>query len=174
MASSLSVGWERWRALPKDRWMQVYAQVVTGNCVANGSRAHDARVRARPEARREPETAHMARIKPLDEKTIPEGSRETWAAMHKKFGKVPNLFATFAHSPAAFSGYIAFLSALDRGKLSGREIELINLHVSELNGCAYCVSAHTFLADRIGLSPDEALAARAGSAANRRDQAILA
>ena len=92
--------------------MQVYAQVVTGNCVANGSRAHDARVRARPEARREPETAHMARIKPLDEKTIPEGSRETWAAMHKKFGKVPNLFATFAHSPAAFSGYIAFLSAL--------------------------------------------------------------
>jgi len=28
--------------------------------------------------------------------TIPEGSRETWAALHKKFGKVPNLFATFA------------------------------------------------------------------------------
>src|SRR2546427_9471307 len=124
MASCLSVGWERWRALPKDRWMQVYAQVVTGNCVANGSRAHDARVRARPEARREPETAHMARIKPLDEKTIPEGSRETWAAMHKKFGKVPNLFATFAHSPPQFSGYIAFLSALDRGKLSAREIRV--------------------------------------------------
>jgi len=66
----------------------------------------------------------VARIKPLDEKTIPEGSRETWAALHKKFGKVPNLFATFAHSPAAFSGYIAFLSALDRGKLSAREIHV--------------------------------------------------
>jgi len=46
----------------------------------------------------------VARIKPLDEMTIPEGSRETWAPLHKKFGKVPNLFATFAHSPAAFLG----------------------------------------------------------------------
>jgi AhpD family alkylhydroperoxidase len=66
------------------------------------------------------------------------------------------------------------MEALGRGTLSGREVEQVNLLTSELNGCAYCVSAHAALGKLAGLSPDEIEAARAGRGTNAREQAILA
>jgi uncharacterized peroxidase-related enzyme len=114
-----------------------------------------------------------SRIAPAAISTAPEETRASFATIKKALGAVPNLFATMGQSPAALRGYLAFTDALARGVLSSRDIELVNLHVSELNGCGYCLSAHTSLGARVGLSPDEMTAARAGHGSTARDAAIL-
>lgn len=58
--------------------------------------------------------------------------------------------------------------------LSRREIELISLHVAELNGCSYCLSAHSVVARGAGLEAQEIESARDGRGANGREDAILA
>ena len=115
-----------------------------------------------------------ARIVPVTRETAPAATRPYLDKLSAAFGRVPNLFATIGQSPAALGGYLAFVDALGAGALSAREIELLNLEVSELNGCAYCVSAHAGLATRAGMSRDEIAAARAGQAANPREAALLA
>lgn len=109
------------------------------------------------------------RIAPLTLEQVP-----SLAGLKKALGMVPNLFATIAHSPVALSGYLAFTDALSKGTLTGREIELINLHTSELNGCGYCVSAHGALAQRFELSADDIMAARHGRGRDEREDALLA
>ena len=114
-----------------------------------------------------------ARIEPTIPETAPQDSQPLLAALRKALGKVPNLYATIAHSPAALRGILALEDALAKGALAAREAELVKLHASELNGCGYCLSAHTLLAARAGLSPDEISAARAGQARTAREAAIL-
>jgi uncharacterized peroxidase-related enzyme len=87
---------------------------------------------------------------------------------------IPNLFATIGHAPATLQSVLSWDAALAKGALTRREIELLNLHVSELNGCGYCVSAHTFLGGRGGIAEADIANARAGRGANEREDALLA
>ena len=64
--------------------------------------------------------------------------------LQKQLGFVPNLYATFAPSAHALPTYLALQAA--RSSLSAREREVINLAVSEVNGCEYCRAAHTVIA----------------------------
>lgn len=114
------------------------------------------------------------RIAPTTPTTAPEGTRLILESIKKKIGMVPNLYATIGHSSAALEGYLGLSDALAKGSLSPREVELLNLHVSELNGCGYCLSAHSALAARAGVSPDDVAAARTGHASSARESAILA
>lgn len=114
------------------------------------------------------------RIAPTTVATAPEETKSLLMSIKKTLGSVPNLFATIGQSPAALRGYLAFTDALATGgALAARDIELVNLHVSELNGCGYCLSAHAALGARVGLSPGEIAAARAGHGSAARDAAIL-
>jgi uncharacterized peroxidase-related enzyme len=115
-----------------------------------------------------------ARIAPVNRETAPADARPFLDKLSGGFGRVPNLFATMGNSPAALGAYLAFVDALGKGSLSAREIELLNLHVSESNGCAYCVSAHSAVAAKNGLSRDEIAGAREGRAASAREAALLA
>jgi len=115
-----------------------------------------------------------ARIAPVTRETAPADTRPFLDKLSGAFGKVPNLFATMGHSPAALGSYLALVDTLGKGTLTAREIELINLCVSELNGCAYCVSAHAALAAKHGLAKAEIAAARAGEATSAREGALLA
>ncbi len=51
---------------------------------------------------------------------------------------------------------------LKKGALSARELEAINLVVSETTGCDYCLAAHTLMAKKAGYSADDTRALRAG------------
>jgi uncharacterized peroxidase-related enzyme len=115
----------------------------------------------------------MARIDVTTLDNAPEATRPLLIALEQRFGMVPNLFATIGQSPEALDSLLVAIDKLSKGALSAREIELVNLHASEVNGCAYCVSAHTALGKRAGLTVDEIEAGRAGHGANRREQAIL-
>ena len=115
------------------------------------------------------------RIAPLTLSTASDTTRPLLEGLKKALGMVPQLYATIGHAPGALKGLLAFGDALDQqGKLSRREVELVSLHASELNGCGYCVAAHGALAGRAGLSPEEITAARNGHSSNLREAAILA
>jgi uncharacterized peroxidase-related enzyme len=64
-------------------------------------------------------------------------------------------------------------AALAEGELSPEDREVVYLAVSESNGCHYCVSAHSMIAKRIGLSDDETLAARQFDSPNEKRAALL-
>lgn len=116
----------------------------------------------------------MSRLNVPTLQNAPEASRASLEALKKGIGVVPNLFAVIGNSPAALNGYLAFTGALDKGSLTGREIELINLHVSELNGCSYCIAAHGALSKRFELSQQDIDQARVGTGKTERENAILA
>ncbi len=66
------------------------------------------------------------------------------------FGKVPNLYATMAHSENALGAYLQLQQA--PSSLTAREKEVVNLVVSQVNNCIYCLSAHTLIAKNNGFT----------------------
>lgn len=77
-------------------------------------------------------------------------------------GFVPNLYATIAYSDNALSTYLNLQNA--KTSLSKREKEVINLVVSQVNGCEYCLAAHTVLAGMNNFSSEQILEIRTGLA----------
>lgn len=77
-------------------------------------------------------------------------------------GFVPNLFATYAYSENALKNYLDFSNA--KTSLKAKEKEVVNLAVSEVNNCEYCLSAHTAIAKMNGFTEDQILELRSGKA----------
>lgn len=80
--------------------------------------------------------------------------------LNKGLGFVPNLYATYAHSDTALENYLTFANA--KTSLSAKEKEVVNLAVSEVNSCIYCLSAHTAIGKMNGFTDDQILELRAG------------
>lgn len=114
----------------------------------------------------------MPRIKPIDTAHGDAGVQATLAAVKAKIGMVPNLFATFAHSPAVLNGYLGLSETLAKGTLNGKQREIIALAVAQANSCHYCLSAHTAIGKGAGLSPEGIMAARQGKAHDPVDHAV--
>jgi AhpD family alkylhydroperoxidase len=59
----------------------------------------------------------------------------------------------FKLSPQAYKGLGAVNSALQESSLPRELLELVNLRVSQLNGCAYCIDMHsrTLLTQGVGI-----------------------
>jgi len=89
-------------------------------------------------------------------------NQEIFDNLKKAVGFVPNLFATYAHSNNALKNYLDFSNA--PSSLKAKEKEVVNLAVSEVNGCEYCLSAHTAIAGMNGYTPEQILELRAGGA----------
>jgi len=114
------------------------------------------------------------RIPPVTFDNAPEASKPLLAGIQQAFGKVPELFATIGHSPVVLDSLLAWDHAMTHSSLSLREIELLNLHISELNGCGYCLAAHEAFAKHKGLSLRDLERARNGLGADAREDALLA
>jgi len=79
--------------------------------------------------------------------------------MKNSFGTVPNLYATFALNDTALPDYLALQNR--KSTLTGKEREIINLVVSQVNECNYCLPAHTFISKKMhGFSDGEILEIR--------------
>jgi uncharacterized peroxidase-related enzyme len=70
-------------------------------------------------------------------------------------GFVPNLYAIFAHSDTALGDYLALQNR--KSSVRAKEREVINLVVSQVNNCAYCLSAHTQFAKMNGFTDEQIL-----------------
>lgn len=82
--------------------------------------------------------------------------------LEKTVGFVPNLFATYAHSENALGNYLAYANAPT--SLKAKEKEVVNLAVSQVNNCEYCLSAHTAIGKMNGFNDEQILELRAGKA----------
>jgi uncharacterized peroxidase-related enzyme len=93
----------------------------------------------------------------------PAASQPMLEAVKKQLGSVPNLFRLVANSPAALEGYLGLSAALGKGTLPAATRERIALAVAEINGCGYCLSAHSYLGKALAkLDEAEILANRKG------------
>lgn len=82
--------------------------------------------------------------------------------LKKGLGFVPNLYATLAHSETALGTYLTLQNS--KTSLNGKESEIVNLVVSQVNGCNYCLAAHTALGKMKGFTDAQMLEIRSGKA----------
>ena len=82
--------------------------------------------------------------------------------LEKALGFVPNLYATYAHSENALQNYLSLSGA--KTSLTAKQKEVVNLAVSQVNNCLYCLSAHTAIGKLNGFSDDQILELRGGQA----------
>jgi uncharacterized peroxidase-related enzyme len=83
------------------------------------------------------------------------------------------MMATFAQSPIAFNAWASLLGSLSKA-LDVKTRDSIGLTVSEVNGCNYCLTVHSFTAEHMAKLPaDEIILARKGHASDpKRDAAV--
>lgn len=106
----------------------------------------------------------MSRINtPATISEAPEASQAGLRAVEAQLGTVPNLFRIVANSPSGLEGYLGLNGALGKGTLKPATRERIALAIAQINGCDYCLAAHTYLAKNIaGLNTAEITANRKG------------
>jgi uncharacterized peroxidase-related enzyme len=115
----------------------------------------------------------MNRIAPIDPSAATGRAKELLDTTNAQLGKVPNLYRTMANSPAALDGYLKFRGALVTGVLSPRVREQIALLTAAINGCVYCVSAHTFRGGKIGMDQNELVETQRGRSDDAKENTIL-
>ena len=91
---------------------------------------------------------------------VSENNKAIFDNLNNALGFVPNLYATYAHSDTALENYLNFSNA--KTSLSAKEREVVNLAVSQVNECIYCLSAHTAIGKMNGFSDEDILELRAG------------
>jgi uncharacterized peroxidase-related enzyme len=96
----------------------------------------------------------------------PAESQPLLQAVKKQLGIAPNLFRLVAVSPAALEGYLGLSGALGKGALPASTRERIALAVAEINGCDYCLSAHTYLGRNVAKLDDAEITANRNGASN--------
>jgi uncharacterized peroxidase-related enzyme len=103
---------------------------------------------------------------PTSIETAPTASQALLQAVKKQLGIVPNLFRLVSNSAAALEGYLGLSGALGKGKLPAQTRERIALAVAEINGCDYCLSAHTYLGKNLAHLDDAEMTANRSGASN--------
>lgn len=96
----------------------------------------------------------------------PVASRPLLEAVNKQLGVVPNMFRMVGNSPAALEGYLSLSGALGKGELPAPTRERIALAVAEINGCNYCLSAHTYLGKNLAKLDDSEMTANRSGGSN--------
>lgn len=99
---------------------------------------------------------------------------QLFTAIKGAIGMVPNAYRDIgSNSPVVLETVLALDASLKKTALSAREIEVIKLAVSAVNGCDYCVAAHSLMGKMAGLAPAALAAVRQGEATgNAREDAL--
>lgn len=103
---------------------------------------------------------------PASIEASPAAAQPLLEAVKKQIGVVPNLFRLVSNSPAALEGYLGLSGALGKGTLPAPTRERIALAVAEINGCDYCLSAHTYIGKNMAKLDDAEITANRSGASN--------
>lgn len=93
-----------------------------------------------------------------NEENASEKNKIIFKELTGMFGKVPNIFIAFTSSENGLENYFNYLTK--KNSLSYIEREVVNLVVSQVNECRYCLSLHSTVAEHIGFSNEQILAIR--------------
>lgn len=105
----------------------------------------------------------MARINVVTNETANAEQKALFAAIQSQLGIVPNFLKVFANSPDALKAFLGLHGIANGGSLDPQTRERIALALAQQNTCEYCLSAHTAIGRKAGLSTAEIEANRAGS-----------
>ncbi|MCG8492139.1 MAG: carboxymuconolactone decarboxylase family protein [Sneathiellales bacterium] len=86
--------------------------------------------------------------------TAPEASKPLIEGAKQAYGFLPNLLGNMAESPALLEGYLSLAGIFDKSNLSETERQIILLTNNRLNGCAYCMAAHTSISQMKNVPSD--------------------
>lgn len=89
-------------------------------------------------------------------------------------GRVSNLYAAQSDSPRGLRAKLALDRELSQGVFNGLPKEVIALAVAQVNGCNYCLAAHTAVAKMRGASEAETLNFRRGTSDGEKLAALAA
>lgn len=104
----------------------------------------------------------MQAIKVPSREQVSPANQALFDNLQKNLGMVPNLYATLALSEHALASYLALQGA--PSSITGKAREVVNLVVSQVNGCEYCLAAHTMIGKMQGFSGAQLLEIRSGRA----------
>ncbi|MEO9874399.1 MAG: carboxymuconolactone decarboxylase family protein [Anderseniella sp.] len=86
--------------------------------------------------------------------TAPEASRPLLQGARNAYSFVPNLLGTMAEAPSLLEGYMTLAGIFDKTDLSETERQIILMTNNRLNGCVYCMAAHTTISQMAGVNAD--------------------
>ena len=113
----------------------------------------------------------MLRISIPSRDEAPADSRPILDNVTRQLGFTPNLHRLMSISPAVLTGFVGLQQPLSR-TLDRRTRDAIALVVSEVNGCHYCLAAHSYSASNFGKAPtDEIARNRQGESSDARTAA---
>ncbi len=115
----------------------------------------------------------MSRITVPTREAAPTAAQPILDAVNKQLGVVPNLFRLAALSPAALTAMTGLNGALSKA-LDVKTRERIAIATAQVNGCDYCLSAHTYLGLNLAkISPEEIELNRNGASADPKAAAAV-
>ena len=115
----------------------------------------------------------MSRIQQIAPEAATGKAKELLAAVQGKLGLVPNITRAMANSPSVLEGYLGLSGALGKGGLSAKNREQIALAVGQANQCDYCLAAHSAIGKMVGLTADQILDSRRGTAIDAKTDAMI-
>lgn len=115
----------------------------------------------------------MPRITPVDPATAGDRTKELLEDVQRTFGATPNLFLTAAASPTTLEAMLRLFQTVGEGSIDRGLGEQIAIAVAEVNGCSYCLSAHTAIGKLYGVGEEELESARGAVSADTKKQAAL-
>lgn len=96
--------------------------------------------------------------------TAPTNARPLLEGAQMKYGMIPNLYAKMAEAPMLLQAYLQVADLFSKSGLTPTEQQVVLLTTSRVNGCGYCMGAHSVLADMGGVPADVTNAIRNDSA----------
>ncbi|TJY62279.1 carboxymuconolactone decarboxylase family protein [Sinimarinibacterium sp. CAU 1509] len=115
----------------------------------------------------------MSRIPAVDPASATGEARQLLDAVQAQLGVTPNFIRVLANSPSALKAFLGIYQIAGEGRLEAQTRERIALAVAQENACEYCVSAHTAIGRKHGLSNEEMLANRGGGSTDERAAAAV-
>ncbi len=115
----------------------------------------------------------MKTLKPLTLEEANQNSQGIFNTVKNKIGMLPNLYATMGVSDKLLGGFLIFTETLKSGEFTAKEYEAIALATSQVNGCAYCISAHTTIGKMTGLTEQDTLDIRDNSIEDSKLNALV-
>jgi uncharacterized peroxidase-related enzyme len=91
----------------------------------------------------------MTNFTPVESETATGKAAELLAQVQKSLGRTPNMTKVMANSPTLLQSYLALSGAVAGGTLKPAVRERLAIASAQLNGCEYCLSAHTYIGTNV-------------------------
>lgn len=110
-----------------------------------------------------------------DEHTAPDTTKAALADVKAAYGMVPNLYGYLAESPVALNAYLHINEQLMKhSSLSPVQVQVALLAISEVNGCEFCIAAHSWVGSTLKAKEQTVAAIRDGGAIeDKQDNALV-